>query len=192
VSSWKAYQESMPSNCALTGISPYGVRHNPPTYLSGLAATCPTLDVPYGELQADLDNDTLPAFSFVTPNNINNMHDGSDPTAIQNGDAWLAAELPKILNSAAYQSGNTVVFLTFDEGEFGPGFSVGEDCAKNVTDSSCHIPMIVISPYTRPGSTSATLFNHYSLLKTTEQLLGIRQRLGKAKGTHSLRPPFRL
>lgn len=193
VTSWKAYQESMPSNCAPTGFSPYGVRHNPPTYLSSLAATCPTFDVPYTELQGDLDNDTLPAFSFVTPNNINNMHDGSDPGAIHNGDAWLAAELPKILNSAAYQSGTTAVFVTFDEGEFGAGFSVGEDCVGNVTDPSCRIPTIVISPSTRVGSTSSRLFSHYSLLKTTEQLLGIRTHLGRARETRtrSMRPAFR-
>ena len=31
----------------------------------------------------------------------------------------------------------------------------------------------MISPSTRPGTTSATLFNHYSLLGTAEQLLGL-------------------
>lgn len=193
VPSWKAYQESMTGNCALSGFSPYGVRHNPPTYLSSLAATCPVFDVPYTELQADLDNDTLPAFSFVTPNNINNMHDGGDPGSIQTGDAWLAAELPKILNSAAYQSGNTVVFVTFDEGEFGAGFSVGEDCVKNTADPSCRVPTIVISPSTKPGTQSTRFFTHYSLLKTTEQLLGIKTHLGRAKETRtrSMRPAFR-
>jgi hypothetical protein len=33
--------------------------------------------------------------------------------------------------------------------------------------------MAVISPYTEPGSVSAKLFNHYSLLKTSERLLGL-------------------
>lgn len=189
--SWKAYQESMPSNCAPTGFSPYGVRHNPPVYLTGLAATCATFDVPYTDLQADLDNDTLPAFSFITPNNINNMHDpvGNE---IQNGDVWLRAELPKILNSQAYQSGETVVFLTFDEGEIGNDFHVGEDCAKNTTGASCHVATIVIAPSVRNGATSARLFNHYSLLRTTEQLLGIRPKLGLAKRARSMRSAFRM
>jgi hypothetical protein len=194
VPSWKAYEESMPSNCAPTGVSPYGVRHNPPVYLSSLTG-CSTFDVPYTALQVDLDNDTLPAFSFVTPNNVHNMHDGADPGAIQNGDGWLATELPKILNSAAYQSGNTVVFLTWDEGEVGPDFTIGEDCAQNTTGASCHIPTIVISPTTPAGVTSDKLFNHYSMLKTTEQLLRILGRgkyLGLARKARSMRRPFKL
>lgn len=194
VPSWKAYQESMSTNCQLTGFVGYAARHNPPPYLSSLTG-CDTFDVPYTELQTDLDNDTLPAFAFVTPNTVNDMHDGSDPGAIQNGDTWLQNELPKILNSAAYQSGTTVVFVTFDEGEFGPGFTIGEDCATNTTDESCHVPTIVISPYTPAGTTSDRLYNHYSLLKTTEKLLGIRTRprfLGQAKRARSMRKRFHL
>jgi len=186
--SWKAYMESMTTNCQPTGFFGYAVRHNPPPYLTSLAATCPTLDVPYTDLQADLDNDTLPAFSFITPNSVNDMHDGSDPVAIQNGDNWLAAELPKILNSAAYQSGTTAIFITFDEGE---GGTFGEDCAANLGDESCHVATIVISPSTPAGITSARLFTHYSLLKTTEQMLRL-PRLGVARRARSMRHAFRL
>jgi hypothetical protein len=120
------------------------------------------------------------------------MHDGPDPTAIQHSDAWLRAEMPRILNSAAYKKRKTVVFITFDEGEGGPMFSIGEDCATNTTDESCHVATIVVSPSTRPGSTSTVLFNHYSLLRTTEQLLRVRPRLGLARHARSMRRPFRL
>jgi hypothetical protein len=191
VPSWKAYEESMPSNCATTGGAPYAVRHNPPPYLTSLTG-CSTFDVPYTELQTDLDNDTLPAFAFITPNSINDMHDGSDPGAIQAGDTWLSTELPKILNSAAYQNNKTAVFVTFDEGEFGAGFSVGEDCARNIVDDSCRVATIVISPTTRPGTLSARLFNHYSLLRSTQRMLGIRRLLGLSRTAHGMRPAFRL
>ena len=189
VPSWKAYMESMTTNCRTMGVVGYAVRHNPAPYLTSLPG-CTMFDVPYTELQADLDNDTLPAFSFITPNTVNDMHDGPDPIAIQNGDTWLQNELPKILNSAAYQSGTTAVFVTWDEGSFA-GFSFGEDCATNTTDESCHIPAIVISPYTPSGATSARLFNHYSLLKTTEQMLGVR-KLGRAIFAKSMRGAFNL
>ena len=191
VPSWKGYMDSMATNCQTTGFVGYAVRHNPPAYLTSLVG-CAVSDVPYPELQADLDADTLPAFSFITPNTVTDMHDGPDPGAIQHGDTWLAAELPKILGSAAYQSGQTVVFVTFDEGENGPGFAIGEDCAQNTTDESCHIPTIVISPSTPPGATSTRLFNHYSLLRTTEQLLGVRRKLGLARRARSMRRPFNL
>jgi len=189
VPSWKAYMDSMTTNCRTMGVVGYAVRHNPAPYLTSLPG-CTMFDVPYTELQADLDNDTLPAFSFITPNTVNDMHDGPDPIAIQNGDTWLQNELPKILNSAAYQSGTTAVFVTWDEGSFA-GFSFGEDCATNTTDESCHIPTIVISPYTPSGATSARLFNHYSLLKTTEQMLGVR-KLGRAIFAKSMRGAFNL
>ena len=59
--------------------------------------------------------------------------------------------------------------LTWDEGEDG----VSNNCAYNTTDIGCHVPAIVMSPYTPAGARSSVLFNHYSLLKTTEQLLNL-------------------
>jgi phospholipase C len=186
--SWKAYLESMSTNCQPTGFTGYAVRHNPPVYLTSLDG-CATFDVPYEQLQPDLDAGTLPAFSFVTPNTINDMHDGSDPAAIEAGDSWLEQNLPAILGSVNYRQGSTAVFITFDEGE---GAVFGEDCAANPDDESCHVATIVISPYTRAGTTSATSFTHYSLLRTTEEMLGIGQLLGEAAGATSMRADFHL
>ena len=54
--------------------------------------------------------------------------------------------------------------------------------------------MIVVSPSTPAGTRSGTLFDHYSLLKTTEQLLGITTFLGHAgdAGTSSMVSAFNL
>jgi hypothetical protein len=49
----------------------------------------------------------------------------------------------------------------------------------------------VISPSTTPGTQSAMLFNHYSLLRTTEQLLGL-PLLGQASGAGSMVSAFGL
>src|SRR5437867_5532339 len=119
------------------------------------------------------------------------MHDGPDPAAIQAGDLWLQNELPKILNSAAYQGGTTAVFVTFDEVE-GTGFSFGEDCATNTTDESCHVVTIAISPSTPPATVSARLFNHYSPLNTTLRLLGFSGPVGKTGSAHNMRRRFKL
>ena len=201
VPSWKAYMESMTANCQATCATPpcyivgYAVRHNPPPYLNNLAATCGTFDVPYTNLQADLDSDQLPAFAFITPNTVNDMHDGGDPVSIQNGDSWLAAQLPKILNSAAYTSGKTVVFITFDEGEIAGAEAVGKDCANNLTDADCHIPTIVISPFTKPGTQYGKKpFNHYSMLRTTEELLKIKKKnwVGLSTKAKSMKSAFHL
>jgi hypothetical protein len=39
---------------------------------------------------------------------------------------------------------------------------------------------------------SRKAFNHYSLLRTTEALLGIRRKLGEAATAADMRPAFRL
>jgi hypothetical protein len=181
--SWKAYEESMPSNCDKSNSGEYAVRHNPPPYFTSLTG-CSTFDVPYSKLAGDLSAGTLPAFSFVTPNLIDDMHDGT----IAQGDSWLSSNLPTILNSSEYQSGTTAVFVTWDEGS---GGSSGENCAANTSDNSCHVATIVISPSTKAGSTSATLFNHYSLLGTAEQLLGL-PTLGQAASYPTLTSAFNL
>ncbi len=111
---WKAYAESMPSPCALANSGEYAVRHNPAVYYPRLRG-CSALDVPYSRLAADLSGGTLPAFSFITPNLIDDMHDGT----VADGNEWLATNLPKLFASPEYRNGSTVVFVTWDEGEGG-------------------------------------------------------------------------
>jgi phospholipase C len=180
--SWKAYEESMPSNCYRKNSGEYAVRHNPPPYYTTLAE-CQTKDVPYTQLSSDISSGKLPAFSFITPNLIDDTHDGT----IAQGDEWLKANLPTILDSGAYQSGTVAVFLTWDEGE---GGTVNE-CATNATDIGCHVATLVLSPSTAPGTTSSTLFNHYSLLGSTEQLLGV-PLLDEALTANSMLSAFNL
>jgi hypothetical protein len=182
---WKAYEESMPSNCDQSNTDEYATRHNPPAYYPALTA-CAANDVPYSQLATDLASNKLPAFSFITPNLIDDMHDGT----VAQGDAWLSSNLPTILHSPEYTSGSTVVFVTFDEGADNDG-GAGENCVGNTDDSSCHVPAIVISPSTPAGSTSATLFSHYSLLATTEQLLRL-PALGQAASAATMTAAFNL
>jgi phosphatidylinositol-3-phosphatase len=182
---WKAYEESMPSDCGRGNSGEYAVRHNPPVYYTTLPG-CSVSDVPYSRLAADLAHDQLPAFSFITPNLINDMHDGT----VTDGDTWLSRNLPAILGSTEYRSGSTVVFITWDEGE-GGGYASGEPCATNTTDVSCHVATLVISPSTKAGTRSGTLFNHYSLLATAEQLLGLPE-LGMAAAYPAMTTAFNL
>jgi phospholipase C len=180
---WKAYQESMPSACDRSNAGHYAVRHNPPPYYTRLSG-CGRHDVPYSRLAGDLAGHALPAFSFITPNLIDDMHDGT----VADGDRWLAAQLPAILRSPEYRAGTTAVFITWDEGS--GGYPV-ESCASNTSDGSCHVATIVISPSTPAGSASGTLFNHYSLLGTAEQLLGL-PRLGQAASYPTMTKAFHL
>jgi phosphatidylinositol-3-phosphatase len=182
---WKAYEESMPSDCDHSNSGNYAVRHNPPAYYTTLHG-CPSDDVPYSHLATDLARNQLPAFSFITPNLIDDMHNGT----VADGNEWLSSNLTAILNSAEYRNGSTAIFITWDEGE-GGGYASGEHCATSTSDVSCHVATLVISPSTKAGARSGTLFSHYSLLATAEQLLGL-PKLGLASSSATMTKAFNL
>jgi phosphatidylinositol-3-phosphatase len=163
---WRALDQSMPSACDQSDSGQYAVRHNPATYYTNIRGVCRRRDVPLG------NRPNLSArFTFVTPNVCDDMH--SCPR--QDGDAWLAGFVPNILRSRDYRAGKTVVFITWDEGS-------GDN----------HVATLVLSRYTRPGTVSRKAFNHYSLLRTTESLLGIREKLGQAATASDMRSAFHL
>jgi phospholipase C len=180
VPSWRAYEESMPTACDDEDSGSYAVRHNPPAYFTP-SAGCAQRDVPLTRLASDLANNSLPAFSFITPNVCHDTHD----CPITTGDDWLAGQVPEIVNSPAYRAGHTVLFITYDEGEG------GSNCATNQHAVDCHVPTVIVSPSTPAGQRSGQLFNHYSLLRTSEDLLGL-SHLGHAAGAASMAKPFGL
>jgi phospholipase C len=165
----RSYQEAMTSPCQLGSSGRYAVKHNPAAYYVGGSdrAACQADDVPLSAFPTDLAAGRLPAFSFVTPDLCHDTHDCSVAT----GDAWLAGWLPPLLDSPEYRSGTTAVLVIWDE--------------------STPMPNIMIAPSVPPGTISASRFDHFSLLATTEQLLNL-PALGQAAGAPSLRPAFKL
>jgi len=189
--SWRVLAESMPSNCRRTDAYPYVVRHNPVTYFPGLARDCERWDRPMGTTSdgrlVDMVRDgRLPTFLLVIPDQCHNAHD----CAVDVGDDWLSQVVPLLTSGPDYRAGRTAVVVTWDEGA---GGKFGQRCQRD-RDRSCHIVTVVISPTTRPGTRSPVRFDHYSLLETTEGLLGIGTRLGHAGDTRtrSMRRAFGL
>jgi hypothetical protein len=158
----------MPSNCYLSNSGQYAVRHNPAAYFTNIRTQCAAQDQPLTD-----PPDLSAKFTFITPDLCNDMHSCS----VANGDSWLATWMPKILSSNQYQSGSMAVFLTWDEDDY---------------SDSQHIPTLVISPSIPAGTNAGTRFNHYSLLRTTEELLGITTYLGNAATAASMRHDFNL
>jgi acid phosphatase len=159
---WRTYQESMGSPCGLSSHGTYAVKHNPFAFFADIngwngstfAPTnrCTDHIVDYSQFDVDLQSGKLPNYVFITPNLVNDMHDGS----IAQGDAWLAAEVPKILASPQFQNGG-VLFLTWDEG----------------ASSGDAPPFIAISPNAKPGFVSHVDYDTSSFLKTTQEMLGL-------------------
>jgi chitodextrinase len=156
---WKSLEEDMPSNCYMSNSGNYAVRHNPATYFTNITSQCAAQDVALGSTP-----DLSARFTFVTPNICNDMHScptQSDVTTeVKTGDTWLSTFIPKLTSSAEYKAGNTVIVLTWDEDDYS-------------TSNANHIATIVISPSTPAGAKVATRYDHYSLLRTTEELLGL-------------------
>ena len=151
------WNESAPTNCALKGSGDYVDNHAPYHYYTRTQSTlCPLYDQPFPSSPAT----TLSAqFNLVIPNKKDIMHLVPNSTIsqrIKNGDNWAKVFIPQLLNSASYQSGNTAIIITWDEG--------------NATQFL--VPLIVITPYTTVKGVSSVSYNHYSVLKGIQQMVG--------------------
>ena len=109
--------------------------------------------VDYSQLDADLAAGTVPDYVFITPNLINDMHDGS----IAQGDAWLSREVPKILASDALQERRRAV----------PAVGRGRERTATTRRSSS------MSPNAKPGFVSQVDYDTSSFLKTVQAILGL-------------------
>ncbi len=165
----RSYEEAMPAPCALMSSGRYAVKHNPAAYFVGGddRDACERDDVAFDRFVDDVRSGSLSGFSFVTPDLCNDTHDCSVAT----GDSWLATLIPQIVQSAPFQSGTTAVFVVWDE--------------------PTPMPLLVIAPSVAPATDAPGPFDHYSLLRTTEELLGL-PLLGNAASAPSMRDTFGL
>jgi hypothetical protein len=200
VPDWAVYAESMPAPCA-TRDAPaehYVARRNPATFFG--TVRCRAHDVPLGTpgdgaLARALDADRLPRLAVVVPDECHSM--GFDRSCgvdragefVALGDLWLESWMHRILGSPAYRSGQTAIFLTWSDGS--PPKPVEQDCVRSPV-ASCHVAALVVAPAVKPGTTSAQPFTHYSLLRTTEMLLGVHRYLGGAASAPPMRAAFGL
>ena len=163
----RSLQESMPSNCLKSDSGQYVLHHNPMAYYTNLGSDCGSFDVPFGG-----SPDLSAAFTFITPNAVHDMLDGT----VAQGDSFLSSYVPTLMATPQYQAGNTAIFITWDEDE--------NSGANN------KVATIVVSPYTSAVKVS-TAFNHYSLLRTAEDLLGL-PALGGAASAAPMESAFGL
>src|SRR5437870_2201203 len=176
--SWRAYMEGMPSACFTGGSAGrYAKKHNPFVYFEdvvGSPARCAQV-VPLTRLAGDLRARRLPRFVWITPDLCHDMHDCDVAT----GDRFLAGLLPHLLRALGPRG---VLFLTWDEGVGDAGC-----CGK---PGGGRIPTIVAGPAARRGVRAGVPLDHYSLLRTVEDGLGLR-RLGASGQARPLTPLLR-
>ncbi|HUZ83780.1 MAG TPA: alkaline phosphatase family protein [Gaiellales bacterium] len=204
--SWGVYAQSMPGACSRATTALYSPLSNPAAFFS--SANCAAHDVPLGTptsgaLASALTAGTLPRFAILVPNACTSGSVRKTPAcpqkqiyAIARSDSWLQTWMRRIVASPDYQSGGTVVLITWDQGSppskhQAGGKLVGEACPQT-RSAQCHVATLVVSPYVHPGLRVATEFTHLSLLRTSEQLLGINVYLGGAANAASMRQAFGL
>lgn len=155
---WRGYMESMPSPCTLKDSGRYAVRHNPFVYFDDMRLNlkrCRHHIVPMTALNNNLSSTlTTPRFAMIIPNECNDTHDCS----IATGDKWLKVHVPAILNAPACTKQRCLVIVTWDEDN-------GHE--KN------HVLTVFAGSAARLGAVSTVPYNHYSLLRTIENIFGI-------------------
>jgi hypothetical protein len=176
-----------------TAKDQYAARHNPFVYFHSLidSGACHHNVVPLYRLTADLRRlATTPNLAFITPNLCDDGHDGpckgKDPAGSTAGglvsaDHFLAKWIPTIERSAAFKKDGLII-ITTDEAD--PTSDASACCGEQPGPNS---PMpgiwgpgggrtgtLVIGRCVRPGAKDATPYNHYALLRSLEDLFGIR------------------
>jgi phosphatidylinositol-3-phosphatase len=207
--SWKGYMDSMPGPCFHADLAPaapppdpyqgnstaapagnYADRHNPFIYytdITGNATRCQSHVVPYTQLATDISGDAVPTYSFITPDTC---HDGHDATCAGGGvgglagaDAWLQGNMPSLIS---YLSGhNGLLLITFDEGSASPPDTSG--CCTGgpggAAGAGGRVGLLALGAGVAVGTTTHSSYDHASLLRTTEDAMGISAHLNNSAAT---------
>lgn len=120
-------------------ISFENVRHNPQRCANIVNAK---------QLQADVQNNALPHYSYFTPG----MDDDGHDTNVTFAGEFLIRFLPPLLNDPRFFE-RTLVVVTWDEDDY--------------TEDN-HISTLLVGPNVKAGQEFDAPYNHYSLLRTVE------------------------
>ncbi|HEV2982461.1 MAG TPA: alkaline phosphatase family protein [Solirubrobacteraceae bacterium] len=159
----------------------YATRHNPFVYFDSLLdlGDCTSDDLPLTSLPAALASTaSTPNYAFIAPNLC---HDGSEvvcadgaPGGLAAADGFLAEWVPKILASPAYRRDGLLV-ITFGDGP--PSDTTG--CCESPAHAAAptagggRVGALLLSPFATAGAESARPYNHYSLLRTVEDIFAL-------------------
>jgi hypothetical protein len=155
----------------------YDTRHNPFIYFHSLLdlGGCSENDVSLSQLPKDLKTiKSAPAYSYIGPGlcedgSATSCADGS-PAGTAGEDAFLHQWVPVIQRSAAYKKDGVIVIVFALSGGSG--------------GASAPVGALVLSRWAKAGQVSSTTYNPYSILRGTEDLLGL-DPLVKAKTAKS-------
>ena len=153
----------------------YACRHDPFSQFTDAAgadasfSTFPTLLTGYA---------ALPRFSLVIPDASN---DGGDLGTILTASIWAQANLDAYAQWA--KANNSLLIYVSDENDSDPNYSANQP-GENGNDALA----LAVGAGITPGSTNAGAFDHYSMLRTVEDIFGLGH-LGAAGGAADMIAP---
>jgi hypothetical protein len=182
----------------------YAAKHNPMVFFTDTnggnnptpANRLSSHYAPLQQLTADLANNTVADYNWITPDQYNDMHTPlaagykglvGDAAEIRQGDNFLSQIIPAIMASDAYKNGGAIL-IWFDESEpEGPG--------DNGDDFKHTIPEIVISPRAHGNVNgvpyaSSLNYTHSSDLRTMQEIFHVGPYLGDAANASDLSDLF--
>jgi phospholipase C len=165
----------------------YGMWDICPTFADCLYTSQDKHLVPDAQFITDASSGHLPTFSVVTPggpNFLNACHNGMGMVACDN---WVGRLAKTIMNGPEWSS--TAVFISFDD--FG-GFydQVPPGTAPDGTQEGPRVPMIILSPFAKPGYTDTTSATFAGVLAFTEQTFGLTPLGVNDKGAYGFTNAF--
>jgi phospholipase C len=116
------------------------------------------------DLYTDIAEGTLPAVSFVKPSGWVDGHPASSKWNLYEGFVKKIVDAVKA-NPELWES--TVIFVTADEG--GGYYDSGYVQPLDFFGDGTRIPLLVVSPHTKPGHISHSYADHVSILKFIER-----------------------
>ncbi len=174
-----------------TANDKYAAKHNPFVYFHSIIddrTRCDAHVVNLELLPKDLESSaTTPNYVFITPNLCSDGHDPECIDGSQGGypaiESFLRKWVPRIMASPAFKQDGLLV-ITFDESE-GYGSEGSTACCGErplpgarrppgvLGPGGGKIGAVLLSRFIAPGTVSAVPYNHYSLLRTVEDIFGL-------------------
>ncbi|HEY2579876.1 MAG TPA: alkaline phosphatase family protein, partial [Streptosporangiaceae bacterium] len=160
--------DSVPNELADAGLTwkMYGGGDiwNPLLYIQDLSSTPRTSPL---QIITDAKNDNLPNVSFVAPNT--EQESDHPPVLIQPAENFVASIINAIMKSPAWPS--TAIFVTWDD--FGGFYDHVAPPQVDAVGMGPRMPLLVISPYTKPGYISTSQGEFASFDKFIEANFGL-------------------
>jgi phospholipase C len=156
---WKYYQAKAGPGLWNAVDAIYSIWSNP----GEMAANVIT---PSAQFLTDVGNGNLAAVTWVTPTARASDHSGVTDGS---GPAWVASVVNAIGQSPYWSS--TAIFVTWDD--WGGWYDHVQPQRFNSYELGFRVPLLVISPYAKPGYISHKQHEFGSILKFTEQTFGL-------------------